>query len=86
MAIEERLQRRITALHSGFRGVFSRDISDMAEKAYVIIPSFSSSLEWGPCRWQSRDATSHPSRGDLCLVLFDEAKQPWVAAWWPFDV
>src|SRR4029077_17147398 len=25
-----------------------------------------------------------PGRGDRCLVVFDNRKQPWVVAWWPY--
>lgn len=26
-----------------------------------------------------------PQRGNRCLVQFDNRKQPWIIAWWPFN-
>jgi len=57
-------------------------LSDLIE---VVIPAFSTTHRWGPCRWQSRDDTSLPARGDQCLVIFDDKRQPWIVSWWPFS-
>lgn len=65
--------------------IFSRDITDLSEPAYVYIPGFDNIHVWGPCRWQTRDATSLPQRGDRALAIRDDRQQWWVIAWWPFD-
>lgn len=71
---------------NGHFGLVSRAPADFAHSLFVTLPDFGSDqdLEWGPCRWQSRDATTLPAKGDQCLVLFDNNKEPWVVAWWPF--
>lgn len=58
--------------------------NDLSEKVMVIIPDFDPQLQWGPCRWQSRDDVSLPNRGDPCLVILDNDREPWVVCWWPF--
>jgi len=65
-------------------GTFAKDVNDFIDLAPVIIPEFDPHLQWGPCRWQSRDATSLPRKGDQCLIIFDDRREPWVVAWWPF--
>lgn len=67
-----------------FYAEFSADVADLADLAGVIIPDFDPSLVWGPCKWQSRDATSLPAKGDLALVIIDNRRNPWIVAWWPF--
>lgn len=62
---------------------FATAVADLGDLAPVIIPEFDENLQWGPCRWQSRDATSLPAKGDQCLVAFDNRRNPWVVAWWP---
>lgn len=58
--------------------------TDMADLLPVIIPEFDPHLLWGPCRWQSRDAISLPAKGNPCLVMFDNRRDPWIVVWWPF--
>lgn len=58
--------------------------SDINDLIPVTIPDFDPDLQWGPCRWQSRDATSLPAQGDPCLIAFDNRRDPWIVAWWPF--
>lgn len=70
---------------STFSAVIADAPGDFDEKVYVTIPAFDPQLQWGPCRWQSRDATSLPGRGDACLVVFDENQEPWIPLWWPFN-
>ena len=65
-------------------GVVSKDAVDFTDMLMVTIPAFDENLEWGPMRWQSRDATSLPSVGDHCLVVFDDERNGWVVAWWPY--
>lgn len=66
-------------------GTVSVAPADLTDFVTVILPEYDSDLQWGPCRWQSRDATSLPAIGDECLVMFDNRKNPWVVAWWPFS-
>lgn len=62
----------------------SADATDLSDLVPVIIPEFDEQLEWGPCRWQSRDDTSLPNQGDEALVAFDNRRNPWIVVWWPF--
>jgi hypothetical protein len=74
------------ALESGIGhyGTIAKGATDFTDLLPVILPEFDPHQEWGPCRWQSRDATSLPAKGDACLVIFDNRREPWIAAWWPF--
>lgn len=65
-------------------GIFSKNVSDLSEMCYVILPDFSEDHELGPCFWQSRDADSLPARGDRCAVVTDNQDNVWVIAWWPY--
>ena len=65
-------------------GVVSKDINDLADEVTVTIPDFDPKLEWGPCKWQARDADTLPQKNDKCLIAFDNRREPWVIAWWPF--
>lgn len=68
-----------------WRGLIDDNITDMAQLVHFTIPAFPDpTLRFGPSRWQSRDATSHPSRGNNCLVVKDDQGEWWVIAWWPF--
>jgi hypothetical protein len=69
-----------------WRGVIQNNPGDLSIKVNVIIPDMNPNIVWGPCNWQSRDALSVPHRGDVCLIIFDNTKEPWVVAWWPFEV
>ena len=61
------------------------DVGALDELARIIIPAFDEQLVFEGCRWQSRDNSTLPNRGDWCLAVFDETDQPWVVAWWPFS-
>jgi len=63
---------------------FATNVSDFTALAPIIIPAFDPHLEWGPCRWQTRDSVNLPRKGDTCIVAFDSNREPWVIAWWPF--
>lgn len=65
-------------------GYFSRDVLDIADFAYVILPEFDAHFEWGPCYWMARDATTLPVKGNKCLMTLDNRRNPWVTAWFPF--
>lgn len=65
--------------------IIAYDIGDISEPAYIFIPDFDNNHVWGPCRWQSRDASSLPGRGDRALAIQDNRQQWWIISWWPFD-
>lgn len=65
-------------------GVIADDATDFTDLLTIIIPEFDEHLRWGPCRWQTREAVSLPAKGDKCLVIFDNRRDPWIVAWWPF--
>lgn len=65
-------------------GKVARSATDLSDLIPVILPEFDPTLEWGPCRWQSRDLTSLPAKGDECLVIFDNHRNPWIVSWWPY--
>lgn len=67
-----------------WRAEIASDPDDLDSRVDVIIPELDRRLKVKDCRWQSRDATSLPSPGDACLVVFDNNMEPWVVAWWPF--
>jgi hypothetical protein len=67
-----------------WNGIVSKNITNFADLLMVILPDWDDTLEWGPCRWQPRDAVTLPKKGDECLVLLDNNRQPWVVTWWPF--
>jgi hypothetical protein len=69
---------------TAWAGRISSNPEELDVPVYVIIPGFSEDHQFGPCRWQSRNATDLPQRGDACFVQFDDEHQPWVTAWWPF--
>lgn len=88
-AIEREIVRQkadLAATPAGaFAGTVSKGATDMGERIMVVVPAINPTLAIGPCRWQARDDTSHPARGDSCLVVFDDNDEAWVAAWWPFS-
>lgn len=80
-------QRARDASHQPFgtvAAIIADDVTSFDQRVGVIIPSISRDFRFGPCRWQARDETSLPSRGDDCFVAFDDRGHPWVLAWWPF--
>ena len=72
-----------SALEGAWAGVFAEDVADFNVRANVIIKAFAQQLKLGPYRWQSRDATTLPNKGDACLIVFDDTGEGWIAAWWP---
>lgn len=83
MSIHEDIRERPKGTQGIWRGYICGNINTIDDPVYVIVPEFSSVLKWGPCRWQSRDATSLPEHGDACLVVRDNLDDHWVLAWWP---
>jgi hypothetical protein len=41
---------------------------------YVVVPEYDPQLRFGPCPFVG----ATPARGDDCLVIFDDERQPWV--------
>jgi phage baseplate assembly protein W len=64
------------AAHGRIRGLWNGRIAsnptDPNQRVNVTVNAFASSLLFGPCRWQARDATSLPRKGDACLVAFED--------------
>lgn len=65
-------------------GKIANNISDFADLLSVVIPGIDENVRWENCKWQARNDTDIPHRGDSCLVAFDDNNQLWVVAWWPF--
>ena len=82
-AIYDSLPDRVTP-DSAWYAKIAVDVADFDDMAYVTIPAFDPNLRFGPCRWQARNHIDLPSRGDQALVIFDDRRQPWIVAWWPF--
>lgn len=82
--VKDALGERIEGNKEWYGEIASTPTSQ-TQRVFVVIPDFSPILRWGPCRWQARDDVSMPAKGDPCLVLFDNRREPWVVAWWPFD-
>lgn len=67
-----------------WKGVIATSPGSLSTLVSVTIPGLDPDLRIEGARWQSRDAVSLPTRGDDCLVIFDNNNEPWVVAWWPF--
>lgn len=74
----------VNELGQVWKGLIAQNAASLTNKLYVTIPDLDPTLRVGPCRWQSRDAVSLPVRGDRCLVIFDNDREPWIVAWWPY--
>lgn len=74
-----------TGLSGSYAGRVAVGATDMGDRIWVTIDAFADGRRYGPCRWQSRDDTSLPARGDRCLVIFDDNQEGWVTVWWPFN-
>lgn len=73
-----------TQLTGVWSGMIAENVSDLNEKVFVTVPDLSADYRLGPCRWQARDETSLPARGDRCTIVFDQDQEPVVVMWWPF--
>lgn len=66
-----------------YEGMIARDVPDVDEMLTVTLADFDDGRQlFGPCPWVPR-ADMLPARGDRCLVVFSDADDPWVVAWWP---
>lgn len=81
--LDSELQPPRPTVGAVYRGTIATAAADMADKVYVLIPGLNPTIRFGPCGWQSRDSTSHPARGDGCLIVFDDHETAWVPMWWP---
>ncbi len=54
-------------------------------RARIVIPDMNPDLVFENVRWQSRNSTTLPVVGDKCLVIFDNNREPWIVAWWPYS-
>lgn len=70
--------------HPVWFGIIAKDAADFTALVPVILPDWDEHLQWGPCRWQARNTIDLPQKGDRCLVIFDNRRDPWVTAWWPY--
>lgn len=58
-------------------GRVATTIANPGDDLYVTIAAFDGHRQqWGPCQWSPANAL--PSRGDDCVVVFDEAETPTV--------
>lgn len=42
---------------------------------FVVVPDYDPHVRFGPCEWIG---PKNPARGDRCLVVFDDEREPWV--------
>jgi hypothetical protein len=65
--------------------VVTNGINSPLDDLFVVAPSFSGELQYGPCRWSPRvDASGvvvYPSRGDVALLILSDDNEPW-ALWY----
>lgn len=66
-----------------FSGKIATSALDITDQVMVTITGFNSKLRWGPCKWMPRPGV-YPTRGDACIVMFDDRNIPYVIGWWPF--
>jgi len=64
-------------------GIIAADAATTRDPVSVIIPSLDETLRWDNIKWVTRTDAPAPKRGDACLVILDDANQPWVVEWYP---
>lgn len=67
-----------------WRGTVATNATDFYNRISVILPDLDATLRWENCKWQSRNDTDLPQRGDSCLAIIDNNNEVWVVVWWPF--
>lgn len=55
-------------------GVVATTLGAPDDDLYVVVPEYDPHLRFGPCPFVG----PLPVRGDDCLVIFDDERQPWV--------
>lgn len=81
MSLLDTFGNGLTLPPTAVEGRVANDVADAADDLYVILPSYSTRQLWGPCFFAPK-AGQLPAEGDLCLVVFDEERDPWVSVWW----
>lgn len=67
-----------------YRGKIATNASGLSDEVFVTVTLFHSQLRYGPCRWMPfGDSVTYPTRGDDCIVMFDDVNTPFIVAWWP---
>jgi hypothetical protein len=80
--IEDYPQRE--SLSTVWRGRIAREPEDELDSVDVLLDGFDATHRFGPARFVPRnDPGGLPSRGDICIVVFDEQNRPYVIGWWP---
>lgn len=82
-AIHEKLRKEAPPTQI-WHGKIASNPTDVSDRLSVVVPDFDPDYQWENCRWQSRDSTSLPVRGDACVVVLTNRGEAWVLAWWPF--
>ena len=67
-----------------WQGVIATTPTSFSQRVDVIIPAFDDTLRWQNCRWQARNSSDLPAKGNSCLAAIDDNDEVWVIAWWPF--
>lgn len=72
-----------------YAGEFATSAESTLDEVTVLLPGVDGGVNrFGPASWMPRvdDAgeTVYPTRGDACLVMFDDDGDPWVVAWREF--
>lgn len=84
MRQESRERRGVERQGNQYKGKIATDAVDEASEVEVIVPDYSDRYRHGPCRFPlCNGPDSYPSRGDVCLVGFDEDDDPWIIVWYP---
>lgn len=68
--------------HLTWYGIIAETATTVDQLLPVVLPDWDDTLQWGPCRWQFKDNVNFPQRGDGCLVIFDNNREPWITSWW----
>jgi hypothetical protein len=55
-------------------GVIATTLASEDDELFVVIPEYDPNVRFGPCPFTG----PLPTRGDDCLVIFDDERQPWV--------
>lgn len=76
------LMPRDEAPPAAVRGRIANTPAAEDDDLFVTIDVYDRQQRFGPCAFAPR-GEDLPSRGDRCLVLFDELREPWVVLWTP---
>lgn len=71
---------------AGWSAELLNSVAAIGDELFVRIPGINPDGRRGPCQWQPMPRVGGiwiPGGGELALVTFDDAKQPWVSMWIP---